>query len=137
MENHGWVKPRADGMRARCGGPGICQQCSKERVQAMADTVKEQSALKSITDWNQVCPAEHLNLQLLWYLYRKIAGLNTGVRTVTIEDARAAFMAGFTECFKLVTDYCANLEEDDAMKFMDRLMNECTAEIAVLKQRKV
>ena len=27
---HGHVHPRPDGVRARCGGPGICQECSLE-----------------------------------------------------------------------------------------------------------
>lgn len=31
---HGHVRPRADGVRARCGGPGICGQCSVEAAQA-------------------------------------------------------------------------------------------------------
>lgn len=27
---HGHVVPRADGMKARCGGPGICSECAAE-----------------------------------------------------------------------------------------------------------
>lgn len=27
---HGHVTPRPDGVKARCGGPGICSACSKE-----------------------------------------------------------------------------------------------------------
>ena len=27
---HGHVHPRSDGVKARCGGPGICSVCSKE-----------------------------------------------------------------------------------------------------------
>lgn len=27
---HGHVRPRPDGAKARCGGPGICAECSKE-----------------------------------------------------------------------------------------------------------
>ena len=29
---HGHVYPRPDGMKARCGGPGICYQCSREKA---------------------------------------------------------------------------------------------------------
>jgi hypothetical protein len=29
---HGHVRPRADGAKARCGGPGICPECSRERA---------------------------------------------------------------------------------------------------------
>jgi hypothetical protein len=27
---HGHVFPRPDGMRARCGGPGMCSECSRD-----------------------------------------------------------------------------------------------------------
>lgn len=30
-EGHGHVRPRPDGVRARCGGPGICSACSHEQ----------------------------------------------------------------------------------------------------------
>lgn len=29
--NHGWVTPRPDGLRARCGGPAVCEICRRER----------------------------------------------------------------------------------------------------------
>lgn len=28
---HGHVVPRKDGAKARCGGPGLCQQCADEQ----------------------------------------------------------------------------------------------------------
>lgn len=30
MMGHGWVTPRPDGRKARCGGPSACQQCQQE-----------------------------------------------------------------------------------------------------------
>lgn len=30
--SHGWVVPRADGARARCGGPSICATCKTEQM---------------------------------------------------------------------------------------------------------
>lgn len=30
---HGHVIPRADGARARCGGPAICTDCAKEQAE--------------------------------------------------------------------------------------------------------
>lgn len=30
--SHGWVKPRADGFLARCGGPAICGTCQTEQM---------------------------------------------------------------------------------------------------------
>lgn len=29
---HGWVTPRADGARARCGGPAVCSTCQTEQM---------------------------------------------------------------------------------------------------------
>lgn len=29
---HGHVRPNSDGSKARCGGPGICQECSREAI---------------------------------------------------------------------------------------------------------
>lgn len=34
MVGHGHVTPRPDGFRARCGGPGICETCSREAAVA-------------------------------------------------------------------------------------------------------
>lgn len=34
MSGHGHVTPNPDGTKARCGGPGICPQCSQEAATA-------------------------------------------------------------------------------------------------------
>lgn len=33
---HGHVTPRPDGAKARCGGPGICTDCTMEQLRAEA-----------------------------------------------------------------------------------------------------
>ncbi|WP_269497735.1 hypothetical protein [Castellaniella sp. S9] len=33
LAGHGHVKPRPDGVRARCGGPAICRVCQQEKAQ--------------------------------------------------------------------------------------------------------
>ena len=41
---HGHVFPRPDGRRARCGGPGLCRECSQEAVlRAGADQDRRES----------------------------------------------------------------------------------------------
>lgn len=30
--SHGWIKARADGARAKCGGPDICSTCQTEKM---------------------------------------------------------------------------------------------------------
>lgn len=41
---HGHVWPRPDGVKARCGGPGLCAQCSRDeaRQAAAQDRAKKQ-----------------------------------------------------------------------------------------------
>jgi hypothetical protein len=41
MNGHGWVTPRPDGMKARCGGPAICSQCALELAQVKSPIVAE------------------------------------------------------------------------------------------------
>lgn len=33
---HGWVFPRPDGMKARCGGPAICSECATDLARQQA-----------------------------------------------------------------------------------------------------
>lgn len=33
---HGWVFPRPDGMKARCGGPVMCSECAKDQARKYA-----------------------------------------------------------------------------------------------------
>jgi hypothetical protein len=40
MSGHGHVTPNADGSKARCGGPGICPECSTEWAQHVGAHVK-------------------------------------------------------------------------------------------------
>jgi hypothetical protein len=39
MAGHGWVTPNPDGVKARCGGPGICPDCRREAALAQGGTV--------------------------------------------------------------------------------------------------
>lgn len=45
---HGHVTPRPDGQRARCGGPGICPQCSRERLVEVSETGPSESELLAV-----------------------------------------------------------------------------------------
>ena len=36
-DGHGWVAPRADGAKAKCGGPGMCRVCQAEAAALAAN----------------------------------------------------------------------------------------------------
>lgn len=38
-QGHGWVVPRKDGHKARCGGPNICSLCRKEREALLSKVI--------------------------------------------------------------------------------------------------
>jgi hypothetical protein len=41
MERHGWITPLPNGMKACCGGPGICPICQAEqRLQTLVDAAQ-------------------------------------------------------------------------------------------------
>lgn len=43
MNNHGWVYPNADGSKARCGGPGICESCAKDMGRLRFEKAEKES----------------------------------------------------------------------------------------------
>lgn len=46
-EGHGHVRPRSDGSRTRCGGPGLCAVCNQEAARAWVEEHRERDALKA------------------------------------------------------------------------------------------
>lgn len=57
---HGHVFPREDGVKARCGGPGICNECS-------ADLAKKQNVAQ-LGDHRPHIVAKALCLNVVWEL---------------------------------------------------------------------
>lgn len=55
MSGHGHVTPNADGSKARCGGPGLCTECSTERERKLPENYedKERQAI-----WSLMCVIE-------------------------------------------------------------------------------
>lgn len=56
MSGHGHVTPNADGSLARCGGPGICDECSAEAARQQPKTVPihvYESAVKGRQDFRK------------------------------------------------------------------------------------
>ncbi len=49
---HGWVTPRPDGAKAKCGGPAICAVCARELAaqQAEQQAGDEQALVDALTE---------------------------------------------------------------------------------------
>jgi hypothetical protein len=47
--SHGHVTPNENGLKARCGGPGICEVCNKEAI-AAGLVVKKKTHLTDVTE---------------------------------------------------------------------------------------
>lgn len=61
---HGHVTPRPDGLKARCGGPGICHTCNEERCALELDE-QELSAQLSASLEDREERARVRNLRLM------------------------------------------------------------------------
>jgi hypothetical protein len=44
VSGHGWVIPNPGGVVARCGGPGMCSTCAREKAEAEGRTAAESPA---------------------------------------------------------------------------------------------
>lgn len=83
---HGHVNPRPDGVRARCGGPGFCAECSHE--QAMA--IKGDADIKALREENAKLQSEAGNLR---EAFDEIAHLRKEIERLKadIEDRKDAY----------------------------------------------
>lgn len=98
---HGHVNPRPDGVRARCGGPGICAECSHE--QAMA--IKGDADIKALREENAKLQSEAGNLREAFdeiaHLRKEIERLKAEVKKLESECPGCGQIAdgwGFCDC---------------------------------------
>lgn len=57
---HGWVRPRPDGVKARCGGPNMCAVCAREFFQQLPKVWKTYQRKDQI-DARPYVPGEDLS----------------------------------------------------------------------------
>lgn len=59
---HGWVYTRLDGVKARCGGPGICSECSRDKARKeAAENRNKPSAQNQAQAMEPATEAHHCN----------------------------------------------------------------------------
>lgn len=52
MSGHGHVTPNPDGTKARCGGPGLCPECSRELMGTGQPVRTGLSLARNCEDWD-------------------------------------------------------------------------------------
>ena len=73
VAGHGWVTPLPNGGKARCGGPGLCPQCSQEAADA---GFRGETALPEAPDLQVTCPncGHQFDLPIRGTLHRATEG---------------------------------------------------------------
>lgn len=74
---HGWVFPNADGIKARCGGPGLCSACQEDqRALDMARRLGQETLANQYIDPYAVTAQllEAMKGQLLIVLVNRLGG---------------------------------------------------------------
>lgn len=75
-------------------------------------------------DYSRIFDPHQISIHSVWLLFKAVHLKNGTYSESQMEDLKVAFYAGFTECFKIVSDYAAGIEESEAMALLDRLCDE-------------
>lgn len=89
---HGHVRPRPDGVKARCGGPGLCDECSKEYASGHPMLNME---VGSFTPFNMQ-PGERileipLSYEIAWQRLIKIVN-TTDVHSISLDKLKSIML---------------------------------------------
>lgn len=80
---HGHVFPRPDGVRARCGGPGLCAECSRDAAKASARGREVQIGV--IRKWPDGMPAR------VEHVWRDLVGFTIDYKLLDLQRVLAEF----------------------------------------------
>lgn len=101
-QGHGHVHPRPDGVRARCGGPGLCAECAREK--ALDDAVASN-------------PTPHRSMPLIklnkWHRVGRNGQRDDGY---SVTDGRLVFIVPHSRGAKGVTEALRYLNKLEASR---------------------
>lgn len=83
-----------------------------------------QTQNNQLPDWNDILKPEEVSIERMWLLFASIVLKDIDKNSVQYSEMRKAYFAGFTECFKIMTDYATNIEENKTIELFSRLANE-------------
>lgn len=75
--------------------------------------------------WAQLTKSpEKITIEVLWRIYADHIFKNKEVSAVQYQETKQAFFIGFGECFKLMTDFASDLQEDHACTLFSGLAKQ-------------
>ncbi|QPP33540.1 hypothetical protein I5154_000066 [Pseudomonas aeruginosa] len=91
---HGHVLPRADGVKMRCGGPGLCSECTADASRARAALAQPSPAIATAPTYQfhsrEIGESDWAPCDFSWYLYcSKSPEMDTRVVEVTAQPSPA------------------------------------------------
>lgn len=76
-------------------------------------------------DWTDLTKhPEKISIEFLWKVYSGEIFRGREVSKLQYDEMRKSFYCGFTECFKLMSDFASNLPEDQACDLFSALAKE-------------
>ena len=74
-------------------------------------------------EWPQLLKSKDFSVELIWSLYA-ICLKGVDKESVQYKETKRAFMCGFAECFKIMSEYAGELSEDDACALFTKIATE-------------
>ncbi len=78
---------------------------------------------KGPLEYPEIFDPKTFKVEHMWLMYAR-AVLPRHVSQIQHDETRNAFYAGFLECFKMMSEFSSELEEDDACILFNRLSKE-------------
>ncbi|MCD2949338.1 hypothetical protein [Pseudomonas aeruginosa] len=126
---HGHVFPRADGVKMRCGGPGLCSECTADASRARA-ALAQPSPLQS-----EQAEAERPEVAEVAFVLRNIGAMDAEDIDGDNVDLRFEDAEGRdTGCDVSIVEYAEKAA--DLFEQHDRIVGALRAEITQLRQHK-
>lgn len=79
--------------------------------------------IEKLKQWPTWCKPEDFSIEIPWKVFEHFV-IPKDAHRIQREEMEKAFFGGWTECFKVMTDYAGELSEDEALQFLDRMRDE-------------
>lgn len=76
-----------------------------------------------------------LTVEMIWRLYAENIFKGKEVSAIQYKETKQAFFVGFSECFRIMTDFASNLPEEQACSLFSNLAKESNVFIDSLIDR--